>query len=283
MLTKKIFFAQNVMPKPVDPPDPDPGEAIINPCAIDTQVHPRWNDGGHNVWGEDWFRADSAGEIGFAALPGGYRWSSGSFGSLGAIGYWWSSTEHSSALAWSRFMLHSYGDVARSRSNKASGFSLRCVRNATQTEIDNDVDGEVYVDDYEDGDGNTYDGVKIGNQIWTKTNLKTTHYQSGLVAINTGLSDSDWENTTDGAYAIYPHSLVSGIDSDAEMIAAYGLLYNWYAIDGLVDDNGYRVPTDDDWTQLTDYLKDEYSANGIDSSNVALPLKSCRQVNHPEA
>jgi len=84
-----------------------------------TSDHPRWDsDGTHN--GFDAF--------GFSALPGGYRWPFGSFLYLGTIGYWWSSTEHSSSFAWYRSLYHYRGNVYRYDYNKTYGFSLRCVR-----------------------------------------------------------------------------------------------------------------------------------------------------------
>ena len=100
----KMFFAQNVMPIPLpDPPepdpDPDPGDPdppIINPCAIDTNVHPRWNDAGHNHYGSDWF--------GFKALPSGLRTKTGDFRYIGSAGYWWSSTEHESTSGGTWYM-----------------------------------------------------------------------------------------------------------------------------------------------------------------------------------
>jgi len=51
----------------------------------------------------------------------------------------------------------------------------------------------------------------------------------------------------------------------------------------LVDNNGYRVPSDADWTQLTNYLINENWCNDVEiiTYNVAQFLKSCRQVDHP--
>ena len=64
------------------------------------------------------------------------------------------------------------------------------------------------------------------------------------------------------------------------MIAAYGLLYNWYAVDNALGlaTNG-SVPTDAQFTQLTDYIIATYPE--IDSTNIGDALKSIRQVNSP--
>ena len=84
----------------------------------DTSEHPRWNsDDTHHGFDE----------FGFSALPGGLRNAYGSFSYLGTNGFWWSSTEYSSAGAWLR-LVSLYGNVYRDFDNKSSGFSLRCVR-----------------------------------------------------------------------------------------------------------------------------------------------------------
>jgi len=118
-------------------------------------------------------------------------------------------------------------------------------------------------------------------------NLRTTRYQNGD-AIPTNLSNTQWQNTTSGAYTIYPHDgggisedNVEGINSDEEMVAAYGKLYNWYAVDdsrGLCPP-GWLVPSDADWKQLEMYLgMSEQDANlsGSRGSPVGGKLKSTR-------
>lgn len=66
---------------------------------------------------------------GFSALPGGYRASAGGFlfGNVRHSGHWWSATEHSTSNALGRGMWYNYTKVSRG-SNKASGYSARCVR-----------------------------------------------------------------------------------------------------------------------------------------------------------
>ena len=53
-----------------------------------------------------------------------------------------------------------------------------------------------------DIDGNVYETVQIGEQLWMKENLKVTHYRNGD-EIPTGYSDDDWVNLTTGAFAVY--------------------------------------------------------------------------------
>lgn len=86
--------------------------------ACNTLDHPRWHS--HTHYGTDTF--------GFSALPGGFRWSDGSFGYVGNDGIWWSATESWSSSAWGRGIRNYFGDVGRYDISKAVGFSLRCVR-----------------------------------------------------------------------------------------------------------------------------------------------------------
>jgi uncharacterized protein (TIGR02145 family) len=65
---------------------------------------------------------------GFAGLPGGYRNSFGSFGFIGSVGGWWSSTEDYAPLAWSRYLYYDYSNVYSASYGKTFGFSVRCLR-----------------------------------------------------------------------------------------------------------------------------------------------------------
>jgi uncharacterized protein (TIGR02145 family) len=94
-----------------------------------------------------------------------------------------------------------------------------------------------------DIDGNVYNVVSIGNQCWMKENLKTTRYKNG-VSIPTGLSEVQWQTTTNGAFAIYNDS--------AKYDSIYGKLYNWYAVEdpnGLCP-TGWHEPEDWEWNVL---------------------------------
>jgi uncharacterized protein (TIGR02145 family) len=135
------------------------------------------------------------------------------------------------------------------------------------------LNGVYYVTDAE---GNAYPTVTIGNQEWFASNLRTNKYADGS-DIATNLNNTDWENADYGAYAIYPYTDIDGLNSDAEVLEAYGALYNWYAVDdprGLCPD-GWHVPNNTEWAVLADYLGGEEIAGGF--------LKSTRTVpdNHP--
>jgi uncharacterized protein (TIGR02145 family) len=98
-----------------------------------------------------------------------------------------------------------------------------------------------------DVDGNNYNTVQIGNQCWTQSNLKVSKYRNGD-SIPTGLSNSSWGSTTNGAYAIYDNNPVND--------GLYGKLYNHYAVmdtRGLCP-TGWHVPTDGEWNVMVRYL-----------------------------
>lgn len=94
-----------------------------------------------------------------------------------------------------------------------------------------------------DIDGNIYQTVIIGNQVWMAENLKVTHYRNGDEIPNiTG--KFQWSLLVTGAYSGYENA-----DVAAE---TYGYLYNWYSIDDSreIAPEGWHVATDEDWKEL---------------------------------
>ena len=98
-----------------------------------------------------------------------------------------------------------------------------------------------------DIDGNVYETVTIGDQVWMAENLKVTHYRNGD-AIPNVTSNSEWENLTSGAYSNY--------DNDTDNVPTYGRLYNWYAVNDSrgIAPEGWHVPSDEEWKQLEMHL-----------------------------
>jgi uncharacterized protein (TIGR02145 family) len=134
-----------------------------------------------------------------------------------------------------------------------------------------------------DVDGNTYRTIRIGSQEWMAENLRVSRYRNRDF-IERELDNDGWQNVTKGAFSIYPHSLV-GLDDDSGVRSIYGSLYNWYAVTdkrGLCP-RGWRVPSDDDWTRLTEYLMEEYGLPNEADNVYSLGniLKSCRQISSP--
>jgi uncharacterized protein (TIGR02145 family) len=107
-----------------------------------------------------------------------------------------------------------------------------------------------------DQDGNVYKTVTIGTQTWMAENLRTTKYNDGT-AIPNATSDVEWESLSTGAYCNNKNTINTGT------IATYGRLYNWYAVNtGKLAPKGWHVPTDAEWTELTDKLGGENVAGG---------------------
>jgi uncharacterized protein (TIGR02145 family) len=72
-------------------------------------------------------------ETGFTALPGGGRFSNGTFDYIGNYGYWWSDTENATDLAWYRSLLFNFRTVGRNPHDKEVGFSVRCLKGEQPT------------------------------------------------------------------------------------------------------------------------------------------------------
>jgi Bacterial surface proteins containing Ig-like domains len=99
-----------------------------------------------------------------------------------------------------------------------------------------------------DIDGNSYTTVKIGNQVWTVENLRTTKYNDGstIPLVN---DSGEWENLTTPAYCYYNNT------TSADNIAKFGALYNWYVVNtGKLAPMGWHVPTDSEWEVMQNYL-----------------------------
>jgi len=105
-----------------------------------------------------------------------------------------------------------------------------------------------------DIDDNIYHTVIIGNQVWLTENLKTTKYNDGsvipLVTDNTG-----WISLSSPGFCWY--------NNESANKDIYGALYNWYAVNtGKLCPTGWHVPSDGEWTALTDFLGGESIAGG---------------------
>jgi uncharacterized protein (TIGR02145 family) len=67
-------------------------------------------------------------ELGFSALPGGYRLWNNTFGDIGRRGDWWSATETSYAKCWSMISGTDQNRMRESEALKTNGFSVRCIQ-----------------------------------------------------------------------------------------------------------------------------------------------------------
>lgn len=128
-----------------------------------------------------------------------------------------------------------------------------------------------------DYDGNVYTTVVIGQQCWTRQNLRTTHYNDGT-AIPQGNSNSE----TEPRYYVNYNAITS------TMLSNYGYLYNWPAVmHGAPSSNsnpsgvtgicprGWHVPSDAEWIEMTNFVNSiaRYRCSGYDAQ-IAKSLSS---------
>ncbi|MDA9835407.1 fibrobacter succinogenes major paralogous domain-containing protein, partial [Flavobacteriales bacterium] len=103
-------------------------------------------------------------------------------------------------------------------------------------------------------EGHNYSTVQIGEQCWFAENCRYLPE----------VSPSSEGNDTDPYYYVYDYQ---GTDVEAakstENYETYGVLYNWPAV--LTDEicpSGWYMPSDEEFTQLTDFLGGESVAGG---------------------
>lgn len=117
----------------------------------------------------------------------------------------------------------------------------------------------------QDVDGNYYDAVQIGDQVWMRTNLRTKHFRDGS-EINKGYdyhgSIPRWFSPELSLEADFGDVYAHFWNNNEKK--AYGLWYNWYAVDdrrGLCPE-GWHVPSDAEWDQLEEYVENQWCYNG---------------------
>ena len=100
--------------------------------------------------------------------------------------------------------------------------------------------------------------VTIGSQEWQAENLNVDRFRNGdpIPEVRT---KEEWVaagKRGEPAWCYY--------DNDPENGKLYGKLYNWYAVNDSrgLEPEGWHIPTDDEWTTLTDYLGGEEVAGG---------------------
>ncbi|MDH3651213.1 MAG: fibrobacter succinogenes major paralogous domain-containing protein, partial [Saprospiraceae bacterium] len=101
-----------------------------------------------------------------------------------------------------------------------------------------------------DVEGNQYDILQIGSQWWMVENLRSTKYNDGT-PIPKVVNDTTWVNIRTPAFCWFNNDSSAHADP-------YGALYNYYTVSDTNAKNvcplGWSVPSDGDWTILTDFL-----------------------------
>jgi uncharacterized protein (TIGR02145 family) len=132
-----------------------------------------------------------------------------------------------------------------------------------------------------DFDGNIYQTIVIGDQVWMAENLRTTHYRNGEVIPTTkpttlDISPEEKINPLVAKDLSTPQSVVPDIpliqlpkyqwpyNGDETNVTVYGRLYTWYAAtdERNICPVGWHLPTDKEWKELIEYLGGNAVAGG---------------------
>jgi uncharacterized protein (TIGR02145 family) len=105
-----------------------------------------------------------------------------------------------------------------------------------------------------DVEGNSYPTLTIGTQTWMVENLRTTQFNDGT-EIPLITNNAEWSNLHTPAYCWYANE-----EANQDI---YGAMYNTFAVNtGKLCPAGWHVPTDAEWTILTDFIGGEGEAGG---------------------
>ena len=130
-----------------------------------------------------------------------------------------------------------------------------------QSQIDNTEAASVT-----DIDGNTYDYITYGDQVWTVDNAAMETYRDGT-PIPQVTDATEWSNLTTGAWCYHNNDPTKP------------RFYNWYAVMGIHDTDsdtpnkefapeGWHVSSDAEWTTLEEYLiANDYNYDGTTTGN----------------
>ncbi|MEI6754940.1 MAG: fibrobacter succinogenes major paralogous domain-containing protein [Paludibacter sp.] len=116
---------------------------------------------------------------------------------------------------------------------------------------------KTYTGTTSDIDGNVYNTITIGTQVWMVENLKTTRYSNGESILNV-TNNYTWANISNntGAWCNY--------NNDASYGNKYGKLYNFFAVKDSrsIAPVGWHVPSYAEWATLINYLGGQSVAGG---------------------
>ena len=97
-----------------------------------------------------------------------------------------------------------------------------------------------------DIEGNVYQTIGIGSQIWTAENMRTTSLKNDT-SILIAKCYRIWNFLTSPGYCWY--------NNDESFGSTYGALYNWYTVNtGKLCPSGWHVPDEVEWTLLETFL-----------------------------
>jgi uncharacterized protein (TIGR02145 family) len=168
--------------------------------------------------------------VGFSFLFSGYRDGMGNFGGSGAIGNVWSSTESGPENSYGLSLSGDVNNIDYHKGSKYDAYSVRCVKDFDDTSV-------------KDYDGNIYQTIKIGNQVWMAENLRSLHYSDGT-PINYYNYNNDTLNVKIYGRLYSSRAATRGTGSSNS---------NPSNVQGIAP-KGWHLPSKAEWQQLADYL-----------------------------
>ena len=120
--------------------------------------------------------------------------------------------------------------------------------------------------------------ITIGTQVWMTKNLDVATFRNGD-PIPQAKTNEEWEKAGENQQPAWCY-----YDNDSTNGAKYGKLYNWYAVNDSRElaPVGYHIPSDAEWTKLTDFLGGESvagtkmkSKSGWNSYTKGVGSKTC--------
>lgn len=159
--------------------------------TLATDVGSKLKEAGTTHWTSPNYADNSSG---FTALGIGFRHAAnGTYVNLGSYMYLFSATLNGSSV-YGRYLMNVNLDFAATNISKVQGSSIRMIRDS----LTGWSSGEQVVD----LDGNIYDTVRIGDQVWLKQNWASSKYNDGtsipLITVN-----ATWIADTTGARCAY--------------------------------------------------------------------------------
>lgn len=165
---------------------------------------------------------------------------------------------------------NSYAYTAPIKADNYEQLLLEGQQEDNQSHIVSDSQVAVSVEQTNLDNKSDVDGIQIGTQIWAKSNLDKSTFNNGE-AIPQASNYDEWviaEKKHTPAWCYY--------DNDPNNGKLFGKLYNWYAVNdsrGLAP-KGWHIPSDIEWTVLSNYLGGEDEAGKkMKSNNQDYPTK----------
>lgn len=225
-----------------------------------------WTYPGEYMQGTPGYEPENNNSSDFSLFPYGYRDENGAFIGVNDVGKLILSSIYEEG--WARNASVHYDSFML----MAADEELYCVGGSIRLIKDDSTDPGTMTD----YDGYVYETVKIGDQVWMKTNLTVGHFNNGTI-IPIVEDDEDWAAMTSEAMCYYDNDKTKALTCGNDLAHGttsltfgcsgtltnktstfnikYGALYNWYAIaynigGASILPVGWHIPTYTEWYEL---------------------------------